>query len=474
MKRWIAVTAVLTVALASLAGAAPAGAAGGSDVYAATATLSGPITTGHISEPLPGVGTDLAAHGYVEQEYFASGTAHAFKATSSPSDGRLAIVPTTSAPYETRIIVRRPSSPEKFNGTVVVEWLNVTAGESSPDWDYLNPMLMSEGYAWVGVSAQALAVEGGSPLLGTKGAGAGLVQQEPSRYGSLHHPGDQYALDMYAQIGLALRKDYGADVLGSLHPHHIVAAGESQSAFYMTDFADALQPLTHAYDGIFIHSRGGSGAGIGSANGLKGDLRIRTDLSVPVFMFETQTDLTTLGYAPAQQPDTARIRTWEVAGTSHADAYLVGGNGGILGCTQPINDGPQHQVVQAAFHAFDKWVVDGTAPPTPSPFHLASTNPTTYATDKNGNVIGGVRTPAVDVPISTLSGEAPPGATVICSLFGSATPLSASTLAALYPTKADYIAAYTKSLDKAIAGGYILAADRSEMLAQAQQVPIAG
>ena len=300
------------------------------------------------------------------------------------------------------------------------------------------------------------------------------MQQEPSRYGSLHHPGDQYALDMYAQIGLALRKAQGADVLGSLHPHHIVAAGESQSAFYMTDFADALQPLTHAYDGIFIHSRGGSGAGIGSGNGLKGDLRIRTDLSVPVFMFETQTDLTTLGYAPAQQPNTARIRTWEVAGTSHADAYLVGGNGGILGCTQPINDGPQHEVVQAAFSAFDKWVVDGTAPPTPSPFHLASTNPATYATDKNGNVIGGVRTPAVDVPISTLSGQAPPGATVICSLFGSATPLSASTLAALYPTKADYIADYTKSLDKAIKGGYILAADRSEMLAQAEKAPIAG
>ena len=189
----------------------------------------------------------------------------------------------------------------------------------------------------------------------------------------------------------------------------------------MTDFANALQPLTHAYDGIFIHSRGGSGSGIGSGNGLKGDLRIRTDLSVPVFMFETQTDLTTLGYAPAQQPNTARIRTWEVAGTSHADAYVVGGNGGLLGCTQPINDGPQHEVVQAAFTAFDKWVVDGTAPPTPSPFHLASTNPATYATDKNGNVIGGVRTPAVDVPISTLSGQAPPGATVICSLFGSAT-----------------------------------------------------
>ena len=471
ISRWIATAAALTVALGTLAAAAPAGAAGDSAIYGASATLSGPVTTGQIIEPLSGVGTNLAASGYEEQEYFASGTAHAFKATSDPSNGRMTIAPTTSAPYETRIIVRRPTDPKKFNGTVIVEWLNVSAGESSPDWDYLNPMLMSNGYAWVGVTAQALAVGGGSSILGTQ-TGGGLVQKEPSRYGSLHHPGDQYALDMYAQIGLALRKNHGADVFGSLHPHHIVAIGESQSAFYMTDFADALQPLTHTYDGIFIHSRGGAGSGIGSGNGLKGDQRIRTDLSVPVFMFETQTDLTTLGYAAAQQPNTTRIRTWEVAGTSHADAYVVGGNGGLLGCTQPINNGPQHEVVQAAFTAFDKWVVDGTAPPTPAFFHLTSTHPATYALDKNGNVIGGVRTPAVDVPISTLSGAAPKGATVICSLFGSATPLSASTLAALYPTKADYIADYTKSLDKAIKGGYILAVDRAGLLTQAEQAPI--
>jgi hypothetical protein len=471
-QRWIAAATVLTLALGALAaGVSPAGATGGSAIYGASATLSGPVTTGHIVEPLSAVSTNMAANGYEEQEYFASGTAHAFKATSSPSDGRLAVAPTTSAGYETRIIVRRPTSPKKFNGTVVVEWLNVSDGESSPDWDYLNPMLMRDGYAWVGVSAQALAIGGGSSILGAQ-TGGGLVGEEPSRYGSLHHPGDQYALDMYAQIGLALRHNHGADVFGSLHPRHIVAVGESQSAFYMTDFADALQPVTHAYDGIFIHSRGGGGSGIGTGSGLKGALRIRTDLSVPVFMFETQTDLTTLGYAAAQQPNTARIRTWEVAGTSHADAYLVNGDGSFLGCTQPINDGPQHQVVQAAFTAFDKWVVDGTAPPTPAFFRLTSTHPATYATDTYGNVIGGVRTPAVDVPISTLSGAAPAGSTVICSLFGSAVPLSASTLATLYPTKADYITDYTKSLDKAIKGGYILAADRAAMLAQAEQAAI--
>ena len=63
--------------------------------------------------------------------------------------------------------MRRPEDAARFNGTVVVEWMNVSAGESAPDWDYLNPELMREGYAWVGVSAQALGVDGGSSILGS-------------------------------------------------------------------------------------------------------------------------------------------------------------------------------------------------------------------------------------------------------------------------------------------------------------------
>jgi len=277
---------------------------------------------------------------------------------------------------------------------------------------------------------------------------------------------------MFAQIGKSLRTPTDS-VLGGLRPKHVVATGESQSAF-LTTFADALQPVTHTFDGIFIHSRGGTGAPLNgsSITGKQSSsgLRIRTDLTVPVFMFETQTDLIELGYASAQQPNTDRIRTWEVAGTSHADAYLVGPAAGVLGCTSPINDGPQHNVVQAAFVAFNKWVDDGTPPPTPPPFRLSSMKPPTLALDSHGNVIGGVRTPAVNVPVSTLSGAAPAGTSAICSLFGSATPFSPATLVSLYHSKSHYLALFQSSLDQAIAKGFVLGADRSALLAQAQQV----
>ena len=463
-------------------GTTAAGAIAPASTYEAAATFTGPITTGSVIEPLSANPLQLVANGYVQQEFFAAGKATAFTAKSEPSNGRWSIVPGTTAFYRTRILVRRPKNPAHFNGNVVVEWMNVSAGESAPDWDYLNPELMRAGFAYVAVSVQHLGVNGGAPILGTPGGSAnatasgGLVGSEPARYGTLHQPGDQYALDIYAQIGRALHNPKNR-VLGTLHPKHVLALGESQSAFYLTTYADALQPLTHTFDGIFIHSRGGTGASL-SGTAITGkqqgpnNLRIRTDLSVPVFMFETQTDLIELGYAPAQQPNTSRIRTWQVAGTSHADAYEVGGDASILGCTTPVNDGPQHTVVQAAFAAFTKWVDYGAPPPSPARFKLSSTKPPTLALDSHGNVIGGVRTPAVDVPVSTLSGAAPAGANKLCALFGSTVPFSPSTLTTLYQTKDKYLAAYTASLDKAIKEGYILPGDRATLLAQAQQVQI--
>ncbi len=448
--------------------------------FHSAAALTGPITTGHIMEPETAHTLDLAPNGYEEHEYFASGTATAFKGDSMPSDGKWTITPTTTAAYKTRILVRRPTNPAHFNGTVIVEWMNVSAGESAPDWDFLNPMLMRDGYAYVAVSAQALGVNGGQSLLSTPGTpipSGGLVTGEPERYGSLHHPGDQYALDMFAQIGQALRAPHSA-ALSGLKPKHVLAIGESQSAFYLTTFADALQPRTDTFDGIFIHSRGGSGASLSgssitSSNG-PDNLRIRTDLKVPIFMSETQTDLIQLGYVPAQQPNTDKIRTWEIAGTSHADAYFIGPASSVLGCTTPVNSGPQHNVVEAGFTAFDKWVDNGTPPPSPQPFTLSSTQPATLAIDAHGNVIGGVRTPAVNVPVSTLSGAPPAGATKICGLFGQTIAFTPAQLASLYGTQSNYLAAYTKSLDKDIAEGYILGADKASLLAQAQQVQIPG
>jgi hypothetical protein len=84
--------AVGTLLMAASVGGAPGGAVtGANSIYAAVASFSTPPDTGTISEPLSALPIGLAPYGYVQDEYFAAGTAHAFRATAMPSDGRWTI-----------------------------------------------------------------------------------------------------------------------------------------------------------------------------------------------------------------------------------------------------------------------------------------------------------------------------------------------------------------------------------------------
>ncbi len=213
---------------------------------------------------------------------------------------------------------------------------------------------------------------------------------------------------------------------------------------------------------------------IASSNG-PDDLRIRTDLKVPVFMSETQTDLIQLGYALAQQPNTDKIRTWEMAGTSHADAVAVGaGRRASSAAPPPSTPARCTPWSRPRLPPSPTGSSHGTPPPSAPLFRLAGTHPVTLALDAHGNVTGGVRTPAVDVPVSSLSGTPPAGAATVCGLFGQTLAFTPAQLASLYGTQSSYLAAYTKSLDKDIAEGYILSADKASLLAQAQQVQFPG
>jgi hypothetical protein len=443
------------------------------------ATLTGPVTGGKgISLEGP-TAAELAQQGYTDSEYFASGTAHSYKPVGTlGNDGHWRVTPDAAAPYRTRIVVRTPQDPKRFNGTVLVEWLNVTAGiDAAPDFTYMNPELMRSGYAWVGVSVQQVGVTGGEGVIAVGGApSGGLHGADPARYASLQHPGDVYADDIYSQVGRAIRSSQSPDPLGSLRPQRFLAVGESQSAFELTTYINAFQPTAHVYDGFFVHSRGGGATPITGGNitaGINGAVRIRDDIDVPVLLLETETDEATFRYFDARQPDTDHIRLWDVAGGSHADTYIVGGSAAGLGCTGQINDAPTHYVVAAALHQLNQWVRSGTPPPSAPRMKLVLVHgDPVVQRDALGVAIGGVRTAAINVPIAAYSGIPPAGSSVVCSFFGSTHPFSAATLARLYPSKSAYVAAFTKATDAAIARGYVLPADRAEILAQAASVKI--
>ena len=444
---------------------------------ATPAELEGPITVGTISPPADPRPVDLAAIGYVQEEWFAAGTASAYAADGALGpDGRWTVEPSTTAPYKTRFLVRRPADAADFNGTVVVEWFNVSAVEAAPEWAYIGDEIVDAGAAWVGVSVQAFGLVGGDSLIDTGSAeqgeaSGGIVGGNPERYGDLRHPGDAYAFDIYSQVGAALRSPDGEAVLGGGEVRAVVAAGESQSAGFLTTYVNAVQPLADVFDGFFVHSRGGGAAQLDGNPAIRGTTvaaQIRDDLDAPVLVFETETDVgPVLRYSISRQPDSDAVRVWEVAGTAHADAHLVGKEFGL--CPAGINDGPQHYVAKAGLAALLRWIDDGTAPPRGEPIRTEGPEGTDVVRDDLGLALGGIRTPSVDVPVSALSGEAPEGAGGLCLLFGSSVPFDPATLASLYPTRDDYLERFDESLDDAISRGFVREADREEFAAEARE-----
>ena len=424
--------------------------------------------------------------GYVEREYVASGTASSYTATGSLcGDGRWTFEPGGTAPYRTRTLVRYPKDAADFSGTVVVEWLNVSGGlDGNPDYASLEEELTRQGHAWVGVSAQRIGVEGGPVIVFAPGAdglaGKGLKTLDRVRYGSLQHPGDGYSFDIFTQVARALRRSGAA--MGGMAPRRVLAAGESQSALALVTYYNGVQPLTRAFDGFFVHSRAavslplvGPGEYADLAGGLGSAPAIfRSDLDTPVLNLQAEGDVTgILNSVAVRQPDNHTFRLWEVAGTAHADAHLLGPIAAMLDCGKPINDGPLHLVAKAAFRGLDKWVRTGEPPAEGARLDVTSDNPPAIRRDADGIALGGIRTPPVDVPVNVLSGVPGPNPHLLCVLLGSTTPLSVERLGELYTSREDYERRYEAAADQVIRMGFVLEDDRNVLLAFAAPSRIA-
>ncbi len=432
---------------------------------------------------------DLAAVGYVQSEFFVSGTADAYTSAEPLSpDGDWTITPIEPAAFTTRVVVRRPADAADANGKVVVEWFNVTAGfDNAPDWTYTHVEMIRSGWTWVGVSAQAVGINGGGNALG---AALALKAADPDRYGSLVHPGDSYSYDIFSQAGAAVRTQWDT-LLGGLEPIAVIAIGESQSAFRLTTYVNAVAPIANVFDGYLIHSRGAAGAALSqdplpAIEGANPSL-IRDDVQVPVLNFLSETDMIgdRLGFVRARQPDTDLIRSWEVPGTAHADAYNLGigdnddgtgaGDtamfaamitppssiyGGVITCDLGINAGPHTYVLRSAFAAMSAWVNNGTPPPSMPQIEFDDAG--ALVLDASGNATGGIRTPHIDVPIARLAGDGQTGES-FCRLFGVTQPFSAEQLAAAYPDHATFVAKWNAALDAAVASGAILPSDAEHL-----------
>jgi hypothetical protein len=384
--------------------------------------------TGHMFGRTPG----LSDVDYVEEEFFFTGT--------SPA-------------YTTRMVVERPKDPAKYNGTVMMEWYNVSGQvDFAPDWMYSRAYFVREGYVHISVSAQQAGTDA-------------LKSYDPDRYMAINHPGDDSANAIFSQAAMAVRSQGELLFGGPCMPvRALVAIGQSQSAFRLADYVDNEQPKAKLIDGFVLHS------GLEPAS---------NNPPVPVFEIFSMTE------GNVSLSDGPNLVKWVIAGATHNDDFItkeglaeLGADVGITTmteCANPMNNFPSYRAYDAAFDWVNKWVRKGERPPAGAPYEMTGNG---LKLDADGNVLGGVRLPEIDVPTASYgtdnSAKDPTDlmSAFVCSLSGNTVAFTADKLQALYPTHDDYVKKYTNAADKALAAGYLLQADYDEGIKKAQSAPV--
>lgn len=430
--------------------------------------VTGPVAAlppGDASRNYPWAATDidLAARGYVEEEYFFCGAA------------RL-------SPYTSRMIVRRPTDPAHFNGTVLVEWLNVTAGSDADLlWLRSHEHLIDAGYAYAGVSAQSY---------GVYAAPNGLKHWSPQRYAQLSFPLgvatevsyliDPTSLTIFSQALRALRTPAGVRPLGALAAQTLIVTGGSQSAGAIGLHYILSQPLERLADGYlpFILSLSSLVSFLDSQGQLNLQYPVPSELvRTPYFLVNSETDPSFL-----RQPDSGWFRLWEVAGSSHVDQDHFLANRPLrlrdTGTDQADDDAacawaprsriPLKYALNAAIDHLAAWARVGRPPPVAPGFAYDLLGQ--LQRDADGNVLGGLRLPQHAVPTAVNRREN--SGSALCSLYGRHQPFDAATLQSRYPTHAQYVTAVDRAVAASLQAGFMVERDAAATRVAARSAPI--
>ena len=476
----------------------------------AHSALAGPTDSVTVSLPPEGQGdafvpgvrlVENLAQEYVEEEFFVSGEATLFNYAHNPPHSPTDIKSMEDdVPYTTRLIVRRPAKASKFNGTVVIEWWNSTAGfDVAPVWDTSAEYFAANGIIYVGVTNSTTS-------LGFLVAGCSTFGGPPScgtRYSTLSLPENGLAYEMLSQISTLLKD---GDPANPIPEDYVVArilhAGESQQAGSIVTYASGFH-LDGVNDGYFVQA--GFGArpiNFGPACDADGsppfpectprlqgsDRLVSTDLPVPVYQMITQTDFEVFINVFGRQPDTPTFRYYEIAGGAHASVHenvvLIPGPPPILLedlCANQLNttaDGPifVSYVLNALWERMQEQIMTGAIPP--AGILMDQVNGA-LVRDAAGNVMGGVRLPAMEVPTATYGSTnhaadgLPPFleffGNLACRLSGSVFPFDEVTLDGLYQNHGTYVSQVNEAVNALKEQGLLLQSDAVTIKEQAAQ-----
>jgi hypothetical protein len=430
---------------------------------------------------------DLARYGYVEKEYYLSGVAPVITASG---------VNRFEAPYLTRILVRAPKDPARFNGTVIIEpfsWF----GERGAGWILTRKYLLRHGYAYVGYTlntnkppvdpkfisdtpkeqADQIALYGGIVNFDfmrrfdyARYAPLG-VYYDPQHFmrGKVPDPFIPQSQGIGAQLALLLKSNGPQSPLAPLDVRRVYVDSWAVTAQVWMDYLDQGRhqqwrmpdgrPLIDAY----MTGRMSYGEVGGEPIRVPGKM----PNGVPFVTVYSQSELmhdVLEGIALPPDTDSPELRYYEVTGMPHLRMADLGtgekellaadvGKGNDPVC-RTIYDEPVEFVVSAILDDMDKWVRDGKVMPKAP--RVVRAGKTVVRDPVTGNMEGGVRPPWIQVPSSKYMTDQETGCGLI---YDTKIPYSKSKMKKLYGNYRNYEQEFEAAKEKSIKEGYLLPED---------------
>ncbi len=412
---------------------------------------------------------DLAAFGYVEEEYVVSGGANVYK---YGPDGALE-VESADMDYATRILIRRPQDPQAFSGNVHVE-----GGPGADGLAWYADTIIANGDAWVTINTHGL-----------RRSVEVLQEFDPVRYAALIFPEFGQNWDIMSEVGRLLKSEAPQNPFNGMNVEYVYANGWSGGAsiwwFYINEgFHENVRmpdggPI---YDGYLV----GEPSGYSPVQGAlfpvemaEGDPRLTVvqPRDVPVIVLHSRPQEQERRRPDSDDPND-RYRVYEIAGATHANlragrAYDLPQSafemGGPFGCVHPISGFAFNFFAQSTLARLVAWAEEDVTPP-PSQ-HLSLNSDGTVKRDAHGNDVGGVRSSYLDVPTAAfVANEAGPDGQPFCNgenALGAQKPFSADKLTELYGNRKKYAKQVVRRVKELERDGWLLAADAEELRQEA-------
>jgi len=441
---------------------------------------------------------DLAQAGYIEEEFYLYGAAPAITAAGETL---------FNAPYITRILVRRPRDPARFNGTVVISpftWI----GERGADWILTRDYLMRKGYAWVGYTL-SINKPDSDPKTRTdpewqpdpeppnlnldfmrrfdyaRYAPLGAYY-DPRRFlrGGLPDAFVPQSQGIGAQLALLLKSNTLDGPLRGLHVDRVYVNSWAVTAQVWMDYLDQGRhqqwrmpdgrPLVDAYMTGKMNWGGVGGEVLRVPRHISDDVLFVTIYSQSETSFDAKR-----GIAPPRDSDQPRLRFYELTGVPHIRPDDLGtdekedmatdvGKGNDPQCIH-LYDEPSQVLVDALLESMDRWVRQGI-PMVRAPT-VRRQGRGLYRDPKTRNWVGGVRPPWIAVPAAAYMVD---DETHCGLVYDTKIPFNAQELRALYGNYANYSRKFAAAKQTSIRSGFLLPEDADLVQPVAQPADFRG